>query len=136
MEYNQTALNEIANLKDFELATLAACGLDNEAASQFLIRIRNDVLDAITEIPPDDWEVQIEESYIPDGAISIYTHTMWDQFVGTRAWTEDISDYGDIEDMAAGASRCLYEIAQRLVWALSEKILESMTSDPLVELGL
>lgn len=57
---------------------------------------------------------------IADGAVPVYTATLWATFVDLGAYMEDASDYGDPDghNMTALAGWCLYGIARRLVDAL------------------
>ena len=53
-----------------------------------------------------------------DGLVPIYTHERWQVFVDLAAYTEDITDFGPIDDMEQAAGVALFMIAERLLTAL------------------
>jgi hypothetical protein len=111
------------------LAVLADCHNDNDAADEFLIGIRDAVIELTDEIGADDWQRLAVENYagaideLRDSAVSVYTWEKWQQFIGTRAWSEDLSDWmPDTTDLDKLAALALYSIAQRLAVALVAEI--------------
>lgn len=71
----------------------------------------------------DDIEEGITE--IADGCVPIYTHNRWQVYVDLGAYTEDVTEFGPIEDMEQAAGIALYLIAERLLTALID---ESVTA--------
>lgn len=123
------------------LAVLADCHNDNDAADEFLIGIRDAVIELTDEIGADAHQhtgsmpLDLErlrlavENYagaideLCDSAVSVYTWEKWQQFIGTRAWSEDLSDWMlDTTDLDKLAALALYSIAQRLAVALVAEI--------------
>jgi len=115
------------------LATLADCHNDNDAADDFLIGIRDAVIELTGEIDPEDWQRLAVDNdagaidQIADGAVSVYTFEKWQHFIGTRAWSEDVSEWmPNHSDMGYLADVALYLIASRLAVALVAEIAESV----------
>lgn len=48
------------------------------------------------------------------------TYRVWLAFADLAAWSEDLSDYGPVEDMTSGAHRALAIIGERLAYSLLE----------------
>jgi hypothetical protein len=119
-----------------ETTELGACALgamvdvspENEYAIALLKSVRDSVIEATTEYDPEDWNREMVEDYsgrateIADGAPSVYTWRKWQEFTGLGAWSEDVSEYGPVEDLDTGATLAVYIIARRLVSAIAEEI--------------
>lgn len=105
----------------YQLAHLADCSAPNgpdSPGAKMLMGIAEEVYDNVDELR----EASYVEDYlvgIVDGWPSIYTHEMWAQFVDLGAWEED-PPYG--ENMYDQANACLYQIGERLAYALWEEI--------------
>ena len=109
------------------LARMADCADPDSlesAGSAFLLGVADgaaEVVDRYREdrTPEDRWDYSGEIHEVADGAIDIYTHTMWSEFVDLCAYREDPTDLGfDGSDMEQGARICLFMIAERLAWEL------------------
>lgn len=124
------AKQDMSKRTAWSLARTAGCGdpdsLDSEGAL-FLTGIRDAVVDEFT----DDGiyrEDVIHE--VADGAISVYTHRRWLQFVDLQAYNEDPTELGfDGSDMLEGAAACLYLIGSRLASLLWEELDEAASED-------
>lgn len=133
MKFNPESIAEIRAMNANGLAFIAGVSNDNDAANDFLCSVRDSVLEATDEIDTEDWDLEMVDNYsgradeIADAGPSIYTWEMWSQFIGLRAWQEDISDLsGGETDMQKLAQMALYVIAERLVRALAERIAEEI----------
>lgn len=112
------------------LATDADCASPDNAESagaEFLVRVRDDTLDLLER--DDDWHRDTIDDdgsvhEIADGAPSIYTHTLWKQFVDLAAYFEDpeLGEWPDDLNKVAGVA--LYQIAERLAWAIINDVHE------------
>lgn len=135
----ELALRDIKDRNAYHLTDSADCGSpdmrDSEGAA-FLIGVRDSVIDSwesnddlgiVTEI--DAWRDVITE--IASDAPSVYTHTVWQQFVDLAAYHEDISDYGavDGDNLESVANSALYIIAERLADALFSELVEAAVED-------
>jgi hypothetical protein len=140
MDSNQILLNTIRDKHNvYTLVDLAGCGTPDSSASigaYFLTGVRDALVDMIgwgvehngltvSEVAQEilDGDGRHE---IADAAPSIYTHKRWMEFVDLCAYKEDISEVaGDTEpDMNTGAEIALYMIADRLVSALCQEIID------------
>ncbi len=131
-------LDEIKSRSAFALANDADSGCPDAKDSEgglFLTRVRDSLLEQIDYHLGIGWtladsieEIRNDTHEIADGAPSIYTYTMWQQFVDLQAYHEDPTEYGDVEDMQKAAAICLYIIADRLVYTLLDQI-ESALAD-------
>lgn len=138
-------VDELAELSPPRLAALAGCACpdrDEEAGRSFLVGVADAVavllgdelraLDA--DADADDilatvtaWREGDAPLEIADGAPSVYTFTMWKQFVELAAWQTDVSDFGDMgDDLSRAAGWALYMIARDLVDALVERVAEAV----------
>lgn len=133
--YDRNTLRDIRALKPWELARLADTRADNDDAESFLTGIRDSVLEATEYVDADDWERQLVDDYsgqaheMADGAPSVCTHTLWQQFLGLQAYWEDPTEIGEPTDMNETAGVCLYLIASRLVSALAEMVNDGIRED-------
>jgi hypothetical protein len=132
----------------FQLASFADCGspdsVDSPGAA-FLARVARDVADRVDvgDIEQGDPEGAWNEAVaaqlrdltedgaheVSDAAVPIYTHERWQVFVDLQAYQEDVSEYGDADDLTNAAGVALYSIAQRLVIALAEELTEALDED-------
>jgi hypothetical protein len=143
MKYNLDKLKEISNLHPsssrslagiYRLAEMADCSCDNDAAAEFLISIADTVIEQTDDIDAEDWQrVALDNGdilhEIADNSPSDYTHARWEQFIGTAAWREDLSEYGAPSDMTQAAAVALTQIAHRLALAIAEAISAEITED-------
>ncbi len=132
-------LDEIKARSAYALSCDADSGSPDSLESEgalFLTRTRDHLIDNIEYLLGDDKtlaeaveEILDDSHEIADGAPSIYTHTMWKQFVDLCAYNEDPTELGaEADDMGRCASTCLYIIADRLVHTLLGEI-ESVLRD-------
>ncbi len=120
----------------WQLARLAGCadpdqhdglGFENaepregSAGANFLRRIEQDVDEYLND-KDDDRDSDDVVHEIADGAVPVYTHSLWAAFTDLSAYLEDPSDLTeDASDMTAAAASCLYMIAGRLAGALIDQ---------------
>lgn len=57
-------------------------------------------------------------SEMANNIVPIYTHNKWSVFVDLCAYQEDISEFGEFDDMERASSLALLVIAERLATAL------------------
>ena len=134
MQYNPKHLQELSNKHAYALADMAGCSCDNDAAAEFLISIADTVIEQTDDIDAEDWQRVGVNGFdllheIADNSPSDYTHARWEQFIGTAAWREDLSEYGAPSDMTEAAAVALTQIAHRLAVALAEAISEEITEN-------
>lgn len=136
MKYNQETIDKLSTAHVNGLANRADCSAKTEEAERFLLSICDSVLEQVAEIDAEDWQREMVEDYsglahqIADGAPDVYTHTMWEEFVGTAAWTVEV-DYEEPAEasMEDRARVRLYEIARVLVNSLATEIAESLIDE-------
>lgn len=110
----------------YQLANMAECAGPDTNTSPGAIWLAMVAYDALELVEGWDRKAQTLEELeddIPervDQLVPIYTYEKWQVFVDLAAWTEDISDLGEPEDMDQGASYALYIIAERLIRAIVE----------------
>ncbi|UFD98006.1 hypothetical protein PQC18_gp68 [Streptomyces phage Pablito] len=123
----------------YELATIADCGKPDSKVSlgsDFLASVRDDVLDKVNDYwdgKPSTLEdvilAQREriQDEVSDSAPSVYTHTMWTEYVDLCAYQEDLSEFGTPTDdtMEGRARLALSAIGFRLASALLDEIEEA-----------
>lgn len=121
----------------FQLARMAEVQSPDSATSpgaEWLASVERDARDLIenhkdstTGIDVDDYHDEITE--YADNAVPVYTHNRWEVFVDLCAYTEDVTEFGEPEDMTAAAGVALYMIAERLIRAIVEAEAESSDDD-------
>lgn len=140
-------LDRIRGLNRAQLAHLAECGEPphDSDGHKMLMHTRDGLVELIEyELVDDsyletacdsgdagelDYDGALHE--IADGAPDIYTAAKWREFADLRGYDEDPSDLGfEGSDMGEGASICLFIIADRLVRALAESIVEEGATEP------
>ncbi len=134
MKYDSDAIAELRDLSTRRLALRADCGEDNDSALDFLGSVRDSVLEQTEHIDAEDWQREMVDNHsglvdqIAANAASVYTFPMWDEFVGLRAWQEDISEVTDnvSADLETLARVALEQIAYRLAVAVAADVLESV----------
>jgi hypothetical protein len=78
----------------------------------------------------DDYVCEGSVTEIADGCVPVYTHRLWATFVDLAAYSEDLDDLGGTSgNMEQDATASLFAIAERLVHALLEEILEEEEDD-------
>lgn len=113
---------EPETLNAFELARLADVASPDASDSpgaQWLEHVQlvaRELVSANPGVDADDLADAISEG--ADSAVPIYTHERFQVFVDLAAYTEDVTDFGPIEDMEQGAGIALYMVAERLIRAL------------------
>lgn len=128
-----TIVDEIRDMSVYELATMAGCGSPDSSSSpggRFLDCVRDNIVQAIDEgrITLSDHNDRGQISEISDDAPSVYTHGRWEQFLDLGAYSEDceISDAWP-NDLTEAAGMALYQIADRLGYALAQAYAEGWT---------
>lgn len=115
----------------------------DHAGAQFLSGVRDAVWDLLSDLDTDDlmrlaadpsdvgWvddDGRVHE--IADGAPSVYTYRRWAQFVDLAAFTEDTTDLaGENADVTSLAGIALYQIAERLAYALLTEAAEALAGE-------
>lgn len=129
---------EIAGRTAYSLAWDAGCASPDTLESpgaQLLMSVRGALLESLAyarehDADGESWADTLERmsaggalDEIADGGPSVYTFTLWTQFVDLAAWQEDISDRSDSSaDMESLARLALYSICERLVSVLVSEI--------------
>jgi len=113
-----------AVLAGSDLADCLCPDADDSAGGKFLADVRDKVVKLIEDgvLDPesdhrDNYDGEI--STIADNAPDVYTHTKWSEFVDLGAYHEEPEfddDWGT--DLDKAASMALYQIAERLAYAL------------------
>lgn len=118
-------LDEIRELNAFQLAAddLAGCGTPDSsesAGATLLFDVRNGFVDYVTAHPGVTADnARDAVFYIVDGAVSIYTHTKWQQFIDLQAYQEEPESGEDWPaDLDKASDYALAQIADRLAYAL------------------
>lgn len=110
----------------FVLSSEADCGSPDSlesAGMAFLTSVRDAVVEGIedgTFEPDGDGRDDDNGAVhaIADGAPSIYTHTLWKQFVDLCAYQEE-PEFGEWpDDLEKAGGIALFQIAERLVYAI------------------
>lgn len=132
------ALADVKDWSAYRLANEADCGTPDNRESEgarFLTDLRDEVVNLVEEniddIEDTDWFDTVNDngavSEIADGAPSIWTSTVWQQFTDLRAYHEDPTDLGfDGSEMEKAAGICLYTIAERLAYAILTYVREAV----------
>jgi hypothetical protein len=136
----ETMTAEIAEWTVFRLANEADCSSPDSVDSVgacFLSNVRDAALELCAGLvqlnaTTDEFD-RIDDNgsltEIADGAPSVYTYTLWQQFTDLGAWTEDVTEFGEITDMEDGARVALYMIADRLAHVIVDAIAEAANDD-------
>ena len=131
----ETMVAEITGWTAFRLAGEADCSSPDSVDSigaRFLTNVRDAVLDLCATryaVDLDRIDDNGSVTEIADGAPSVYTYTLWQQFTDLGAWTEDVTEFGELTDMEQGARVALYMIADRLARVIVDAIAEAATED-------
>lgn len=118
-----TTLDDIKRMSAYMLAQKewASCSdpdSKDSPGAKLLLSVRDVIVEAVESqeldvTNEDTWDSTIQET--ADGAPSVYTYTMWQEFVDLGGYFEDPTDVGaDAGDMSKAAAMCLYMIAERL----------------------
>ncbi|AGM12245.1 OCR-like antirestriction protein [Streptomyces phage Danzina] len=131
-------LRDIKQYGAYRLASLADTGTPENHWSEggkLLISVRDSVLEAVEfELDSAASLAEAAEAVrdgdslgeIADGAPSVYTATLWKEYVDLDAWQEDLSEYGEPNwDMTKNAGLAIFLIAHRLATVLLDEIIES-----------
>ena len=104
--------------------------------AQFLTRVRDDVLERVEDIDPEDFARETDDMTweVADSAVPVYTYTKWQTFVDLGAWQEDVSDMmGDrgetMGELDHVGSLALYIIAERLAQAIRIELMDAIDED-------
>jgi len=152
--YRAIAVSTLKEKNAYHLSSDAGCATPDTLTSEgarLLTGVRDSVVELIEGLDIDDWHEAADGhdigslddrgavSEIADGAPSIYTHTLWGQFVDLAAYNEDPTELGveaggiDADDLSRAAAMCLYIIADRLARSLLEEAAETYV-DALVDI--
>lgn len=106
-------------------ADVAEPDTEGSAGADFLRRVESavdDVLQYGEGADIDDYRDGITEQ--ADSCVPVYTHQRWAAFVDLGAYGEDIDELGQPGDLTTAAGYALYLIAERLLTALVEDVLD------------
>lgn len=103
----------------------------------WLKRVRDDLAerveyesDSYPELSPAELAEHVRDGDIvhevADGMVPIYNHDRMQVLVDLGAYLEDISDYGEPEDVLTAAGWSLYVVAERLAVTLLEEVAEEL----------
>lgn len=114
-------LAEVENFNEYRLANLADAG----APHPFLSHIRDEIVERL-EYMTEEW-ASIEDPHdmiheIVDSNIPVYTADLWEAFWVLSAWTEDVTEFGELTDMVQGAQTALYLMGTRFAYRILEEI--------------
>ena len=135
MTSTTTTAESVRDLNAFSLANMANCAYpddDESAGARFLVSVRDAITEAIESgtfgpFPaPRDATTVVE---IADNAPDVYTYTRWQEFSDLQAWNEtpELGEWPD--DLTATAGVALYQIAERLCYALLQEWREALPDD-------
>lgn len=128
-------VSDLKSASVYALADRADCAppdTHESVGAVFLARVRDDVLERVEDIAPEDFERETEDigHEIADSAIPVMTYTKWQTFTDLGAWQTDVSDWlGGEEDLDTLGSYALYEIARTLTDAILTEIAEAIRED-------
>ncbi len=132
-KYDQTEIAAITTEPAWQLANRADIStVETEAATEFLESLRDSVLALTDEIDAEDWDGEylgrIAET--ADSAPSVYTWTVWQEFVGLSAWQFDPDwDESETATMEDRARVRLYVIAEMIASSIARDISASVIDD-------
>lgn len=132
----------LAEIKEWTYALsskdMADCGDPDSRESEgmeFLTSVRDSVVEGIedgTFVPEDDGRDDDNGAVhqIADNAPDVYTHKRWQEFVDLQAYQEEpeMTDEWP-EDLTDAAGVALYQIAERLVYAILREWREGLADD-------
>lgn len=132
-EYAAKCAAQIREPSAYALAVLAAVAAPDRQVSpgaRFLLGVAEATAEAVEflnpqlpeDLPRDWWDET--EGQVADGAVPVYNHDRWATVGDLAAWDEDISAFGTPPDLIEGCGWVLYEVAQRLVCALADLVIE------------
>jgi len=120
------SVDDIRKLSAYELAGMAGCATPDtpeSAGAVFLTSVRDDVADR--------WEFNsgsisdTDRHEIADDAPAVYNPARWAEFVDLAAYREEPEFDQWPNDLTDAAGVALYQIAERLVSALTDELSES-----------
>jgi hypothetical protein len=127
-----STLSEIKNGTVEALSYLADCYVDGDAARDFLTGIRDAFVEGYEWAVENDQAGLFIEDYagelteIAEASVPVYNHDLFKVMVETRAWAEDISEYGEVGDLLQATRVAVYMVADRLVHALANELREDV----------
>jgi hypothetical protein len=121
----------------YGLARMADTGDPDTSDSQgatFLADVREAVAEGIEYAEPTGPEdvqrwADAAAHEIADSAVPIYNADRWATAGDLCAWQEDVRDYGEPEDLMQAVGWALYMIAERLVVALVQDVIDELADD-------
>jgi hypothetical protein len=121
-----TKLKNISTMNGYVLANLADSGMPENgvenlsAGADMLDTVRTSFIEYV-EYAGDDYttgQARDDSMEYADECVPIYTSQIWATFSDLDAWTEDVTEYGELTDMMKGAQVALLMICERLWNAL------------------
>ena len=132
-KYDSGTIAEIASEYTYKTASRAGISnVETDEASEFLARVANSVIALTTEIDPEYWEREYPDriAEIADNAPSVYTWTVWQEFIGLSAWQFDPEwDEPEGATMEDRARVRLFVIAEIVAGSIAEDIAASIIED-------
>lgn len=129
-KYDSGKIAEIASEYTYKTASRAGISnVETDEASEFLARVANSVIALTTEIDPEYWEREYPGriAEIAENAPSVYTWTVWQEFIGLSAWQFDPEwDEPECATMEDRAHVRLFVIAEIVAGSIAEDIATSI----------
>jgi len=128
-------LAEVKSYTVYALQDMADCTSPDtreSAGAVFLSRVRDDMVEHVEDIAPEDFQRETEETTweVADSAVPIYTGEKWATFTDLGAYAEDVSELaGESGDMDHLGSVALYIIAERLAQAIRIELMDAIDED-------
>lgn len=131
--YDQTEVSAIADETAWKIANRADVSCPNtEESRKFLESLRDNVLALTREIAAEDWDREYPDriAETADNAPSVYTWTVWQEFIGLSAWQFDPDwDESETATMEDRARVRLYVIAEIIAGSIAHDISASIIGD-------
>jgi hypothetical protein len=129
-----STLEEIANRDPWTLAPAAdAAGPDriDSPGAKYLESVRDAVIEWWEDIEPEyrdgitEEDAQEAAGEQVDAAVPVFNHERMMAMVDLAAYHEEISDFGEAEDLLQAAGWALYMVGERLFVALARELIEA-----------
>jgi len=132
-KYDSRTIAEIASEYTYKTASRAGISnVETDDATKFLESLRESVLALTDEIDAEDWDREYPDriAETADNAPSVYTWTVWQEFIGLSAWEfEPEWDESETETMEDRARVRLYVIAEMIASSIARDISASVIDD-------
>ena len=124
MDKHESMAAYVREQRAWWVAELGEGHSDGDDARDFWQGIAEDVAERIEYAKglPDEDDAHDAAHEIADSAVPIYTHDRFAVLVQTRAYHEDVSEYGTPDDLVTAAGWALYEVARRAAFGIFEAL--------------